>query len=387
MRSAMTGPAVAQPEERRLSSWCGYAGDVGFVITAPADWLPAQLELLSQYLPPPPGDLELAPIAVHVHTDDRLFRQVDYSAAASPHARRIETVPGLVMLESRQADGSDCYSIAEDAVEGLPGAYAVAVRERRMSLYLHRQTERPHRYPIRLIREAMLRTYEDASGIIFHAAGIDAGGAGVMICGPAGAGKTTVAAALLRQAGITLLSGDRVVVIGDKRMVAVPLPVSVARGTIEAFAEIRNALPAGVRPAQGAIGQLPADFGTRVKCSFTPVQFAQAFGTGISAASTLRLVIVPRLTDTAEPAALERLRGAQAHSVLAESCFTPRDEFWVKPWLIPRRVPASTLRRQADAVIEAIAAGVPCVTVRFGVRGQFSDLERALAAALEEIGT
>lgn len=382
----MTGPIQAGPERRHRASLRCHAGDVSFVITAPADWLPAQREYLSQFLPPPPGDLKPGSFSIRIHTSDRQFRQADTAATASPSARRIEPVPGLIMLESLQATGRRCYSIAEDAVEGLPGAYAVTVRQRRISIYLHSETRRPHRYPIRILREAMLRTYEDAGGIIFHAAGIDVSGAGVMICGPAGAGKTTVASALLRHAGTTFVSGDRIVAIAGRRMVAVPLPVNAARGTIEAFGELRTILN-GDAAGQAGTSMLPADFGTRVKRSFTPSQFAGAFSAGFGSASTLQLVVVPRLTDTAAPASLERLRGSHARSAIAESCFTPRDEFWITPWIIPRHTPDSTLQRRADTMVDAITAEVPCFRVCFGVRGPLSGLEGALKAVVEEVGS
>jgi hypothetical protein len=101
--------------------------------------------------------------------------------------------------------------IAADSVERQAGAYAVAAQERHIDLFLHSGTARPHRYPIRFMREAMLRTYEDAGGVIFHAAGVDAGGAGVMVNGRRGAGKTTITAALLRSGGAALLSNDRLI--------------------------------------------------------------------------------------------------------------------------------------------------------------------------------
>jgi len=370
---------------QRLSSWRCHAGDVSFIMTAADDWLRAQREHLAQYLPPPPGELELEPVGIRVHTDDRLFREVEAAIAASPSVRRIEPVPGVVMLEARRDDGGRAYSIAEDAVEGLPGAYAVTAEGRQIGLYLHSRTGRPHRYPIRIIREAMLRTYEDAGGIVFHAAGVDIGGAGVLICGPGGAGKTTVASALLRHPDTTLLSGDRVIIIADQRMVAVPLPIRAAAGTISAFTELRAIAGAEVA-AQAGTSQPHATFGTSIKRAYTPSQFAGAFRSGVGSASALRLVIMPELMDAAEPASLEWLRGARALPAIAGSCFTPRDEFWTTPWLIPRHTPDSTLRLRADAAVGVITAKVPCARIRFGVRGSFSGLEDALKAAIEDIG-
>jgi hypothetical protein len=92
----------------------------------------------------------------------------------------------------------------------------------------------------------------------------------------------------------------------------------------------------------------------------------------------LRLVVVPHLTDTSEPARLRYLPEAQARQVIAENCFTPRDEFWIRPWLIPRQQPDDLLRRQANAAVGYITATVPCVEVSFGVRSPVAGLVRVL---------
>jgi hypothetical protein len=368
----------------RPGAWTCHAGDVAFTITARARWLAAQRAFLSEFVTAPPGDLDLGSFSIRVHDSDAAYHQAACAAASGAATTRIEPVPGVVMLESAEPSGRRHYVITADEVEHQPGAYAVTAEGRRISLFLHSAVPRPHRYPVRLIREAMLRTYEDAGAVIFHAACVDVGGAGVMICGPRGAGKTTMAAALLRSAGAALLANDRVLALPGGRLVAVPLPVPAGRGTIEAFPELEQAArraPAGT----GGPAGLPAGFGSAVKHSFTARQFAAAFGAGLAPASALRLVVIARLADTRDPARLRRLPKASACRILAESCFTPRDEFWARPWLVPRLRDDHELRHQADAAVAGIAAGIPCVEVSFGVRSPVADLARAadgLAAGL-----
>lgn len=369
--------ASADPPEE-LSTWDCHAGDVAFALTAQPGWLSDQRAYLSGFLTAPPGELDLGVFRIRVHTDDTSFQGIVSMIARSPGTSDVEPVPGLVMREVVQPSGHRCYLIATDGVEHQPGAYAVAVQGRHIDLLTHSGTRRPHRYPIRLIREAMLRTYEDAGGVVFHAAGVDIGGAGVMVCGPRGAGKTTIMAALLRGTGAALLSNDRLIAHQGDHLVAVPLPVPTGRGTIEAFPELARSQ--AVEP-----GRMPEDFGSTVKHAFTARQFAQAFRAGLLSASVLRLVVVAQLTDTREPARVRHLCPAQASQILAESCFTPRDEFWVRPWLIPRRTAEDLLQEQARTAIDHITAAVPGVTVSFGVRGPIVELVRTLNAIVGEI--
>lgn len=362
---------------RELSTWDCHAGDVAFTIAAPPEWLAAQRAYLSGFLTTPPGELTLAAFGIRVHTDDESFRQIAETITRSATTGTVEPVPGLLMQEDRQATGRRCYVIATDDVEHQPGAYAVAVQGHDIDLFTHSGTARPHRYPIRLVREAMLRTYEDAGGVIFHAAGVEFDGAAVMVCGPRGAGKTTTTAALLRLSGAGLLSNDRLVAYEGDHVVAVPLPVPTARGTIQAFAELERFVRH--QTADGsALDRMPADFGSTVKHAFTARQFAEAFGAHLIAHSALRLVVVPRLADTDEPARARLLPVAEARRIIAANCFTPRDEFWVRPWLVPRRTTDEQLDDQASAAIEYLAATVPCIEVRFGVRNPVSDLVRTL---------
>lgn len=298
-----------------LSTWDCHAGDVAFTITAPSAWLSAQRAYLSNFLTMAPGELDLAAFSIRVRTDDTAFRQITDTVACSPTTSHIEPVPGLFMRESRHPTGRCCYVIATDDVEHQPGAYAVAANGHNIDLFTHTSTARPHRYPIRLIREAMLRTYEDAGGVIFHAAGVDIGGAAVMICGPRGAGKTTVTAALLRSPDAALLSNDRLVAYQGDHIVAVPLPVPTARGTIQAFPELERLVRHPTANA-GELDRMPTDFGSTVKHAFTARQFAEAFNARLISRSTLRLVVVPRLADTNEPAHARRLPVAEARPIV-----------------------------------------------------------------------
>lgn len=112
--------------------------------------------------------------------------------------------------------------------------------------------------------------------------------------------------------------------------VAVPLPVPLARGTIDAVADLRAALGTS-RRSQPRIDTLPRDFGTHVKADLTAGEFATALGARITPSAPLGLIVVPRLADTDEPLTTRPLGEDETRALLGECCFTPHDEFWLTP--------------------------------------------------------
>ncbi|MPZ00449.1 MAG: hypothetical protein GEU97_21195 [Actinophytocola sp.] len=228
------------------------------------------------------------------------------------------------------------------------------------------------------MREAMLRTYENTGGVVFHGAGVTCGGHGIMVCGPRHAGKTTMLAALLRSTGAQMLSNDRLLLVNDHQLLAVPLPVPIARGTVEAIPELRRTVPALTRP-QTPLAQLPTVFGTTHKAEFTAREFATALGVRLTGSGSLTTVLVPRLSDSNEVTSIRRLPAAELEATLRGNCFTPHDEFWLQPWLVPRTRSDDELARHAQQRIPGIAPRLTGYEVRHGVRRGFDELSDVAA--------
>lgn len=358
-------------------AWTTHVGDLAFTVDAPTEWAEEQERYLLEYLPGRLGDRDLGTFHLEVHLNDAECRQFAWQAMQPPISKRIEPVPGVVLSETRTSAGGRCYAVAADGLEHQGQAYAVRAHDRHIELYLHRTARKPHGYPLRLMREAMLRTYEDHGGLVFHAAGADLDGHGVMVCGPRSAGKTTLLTCLLRYAHGALLSNDRLILDEHRRLVPVPLPVPVAKGTIDAVPELDKATASLSRP-QATITELPAVFGTRTKAEFTAREYASALNTSLAAGSSLETIIVPRLSNSSEPARWRALSPENAQDMLQANCFTPHDEFWRQPWLVPRTTANSELCERAEQLIRQLSEQVPCFEVSFGVRNPLDALVQAV---------
>lgn len=320
---------------------------------------------------------------MNVHIDDTKYDQIVRWAVRSPTTRHIEIVPSVFFQERRSSSGPRYYTVAVDGLEHQTNAYAVRAYERHIDLYLRSTAQKPHSYPLRLMREAMIRTYEDHGGVVFHAAGTDLAGEDVMICGPRSAGKTTLLTCLLRLTRGALLSNDRLILEPSGRLIAVPLPVPIAKGTIDAVTELRSATPRLSRPQQET-SELPGRFGATIKAEFSPREYTAALGTTRAPGSWLRTIMVARLTDDSAPARMRELPREHTRQVLAANCFTPHDEFWQQPWLVPRMGPDSELQSHAEQLTQRTADHIRCFEVAFGVRNPLGDLDNALLNLLEQ---
>lgn len=353
-----------------------HAGDVELTITTPPAQRQPTATHLDQYLPGPLGGHPMGAYHFTAHPGPAITSSA--IAAWTPHAQAsITPVPGVTLTETTVPDGRRRYTVASDTLEHRPGAWAAQVSGKAIDLY----AADPHRMPrylLRLIREVMLREYENSGGIVFHAAGAALPGGAVMICGPPGSGKTSTLAAILSQARqrSALLSNDRLIAMGH-RLIAVPLPVPLARGTLEAVPNLRAACPAPV-------DDMPLVFGTRDKTALAALGFACAFGAGLTPAATARLLIVPHLVDSNQPPLIERLSPAQALQVLDTSCFTPTDEFW-RPWLVPRTRPDEHLAQAAHTACAHLAHALACHRVTFGIRRPIESLTSALSDLIGEL--
>lgn len=350
--------------------WRCQAGDVDVTVSAPQEWAQMQRLHLGEYLPSPESGHRVEEFTLDVHADGDLLDQMT-RAASRAAATLIETIPGVALRRVQQAGGWQCFTVVSDALEGRPGAWAARARGTELELFLRDESALAHRYPLRLIREAMLRSHENHGGIVFHAGAADLHGTGVLVCGSRASGKTTTLACLLRAGGV-LLSNDRVILHGGQRLVAVPLPVPVARGTLDAFPELADS----VEPS--ASGALPTRFGTPHKVALSARRFATALGTTMIPTAQLRLIVLPQLTDTGEPARVEQLGAQHAREVLSRCCFTPHDEFWIRPWLVVRTDSDAALAQRARHLVDALAQSVPCVVVHCGVRNPTSALQAAV---------
>ncbi|MDQ1246410.1 MAG: hypothetical protein QG597_778 [Actinomycetota bacterium] len=321
--------------------------------------------------PPAPGTTPWT-IAAVVDTE-----AVARQAKAATHDPTVEPVPG-VRLATRATSDMITYTVIGDDMEHRPGAWTLAMRGRRLLLTTATPENLPS-YVLRIIREILIRHGENTGSTLFHAAGVTLDGRAVLIVGPPLAGKSTLLACVLHCAKgrAALMSNDRVLV-HDRHARAVPLPVGLARGTLDAFTELRLLVPESDRIV------LEDRFATRHKTTLTAAAFAAAFGSPLAPGGSIDLVLAPALTHDAQVTTVTNLDAEETARLLNEACYTPHDEFW-RPWFAPREHTADALRQRSTQHCQTLARDVPAVRITHGVGGDHGNLLDAVTTAIGDL--
>jgi hypothetical protein len=84
------------------------------------------------------------------------------------------------------------------------------------------------------------------------------------------------------------------------------------------------------------------------------------------AKTPLHALILPVFSSHTHRFDLMDLSPAQALALLQQEIYTPLDERWRRPWILPRLQTEEILRRQAKELMNHLVQVLPLLRVRFG---------------------
>lgn len=279
-----------------------------------AAWLGEALLPGVQHVPPASGRPTV--------TIRRLPRLVAAGVSSDRRAPCFAFDTGVRWLPSGVSDGHvELVDPAYGARYRLgPDGIEVAVAERGLA----------HRIAVfRAVRELLVAGALAAEpSAQLHAAGVVVDGRAVLIAGPKGAGKTTLAVHLAVSHGCALVANDRVLVRRPEGAhflgaTGVPAVVTIRPGTLERLPSLASGLPAARDAARRSLAELAS--GPPVRGGeprrFTLLQVARAAGVGLVGEAPLAAVALVRVDDGVGDAAVRRMPPEEACGALRAARF------------------------------------------------------------------
>ncbi|NTA59889.1 hypothetical protein G6L32_14740 [Agrobacterium tumefaciens] len=190
---------------------------------------------------------------------------------------------------------------------------------------------------LRLVRELFVRNAEFKGGLSLHASAASIDGAGYVFVGNSGAGKTSLAMAVARSTGGSLLSSDRAMLLRNASgydIIPWPMVVNIGLGACRAaianpgYWEERLTTSSNAYfhsyNAPGEIG--PLRFSDGDKYALTPMEAREFFSIDISARAALKAVVFPELLETQEQyASIRELSENETCAEIEEQLRTTHD--------------------------------------------------------------
>lgn len=214
-------------------------------------------------------------------------------------------------LDVRHTRQGDIHTYFHE-IDGVSCVTQFDVSRKTVDFY-HEAPVVEYSYIRNLVREPMLARYHELGGVAIHSSSCSIGGAGVMMPGVKGAGKSTLMTHLLAR-GAKFIGNDATLCTlenGAIGLTAVPQCVRLSQGSIE------NIKPLEAVVVGGRVGQF-----IEGKFEFMPSAFDKAFGGHhLSSPSRLDLILIPRIDVSRTDYAIEMGESEATRSFLREALF------------------------------------------------------------------
>lgn len=259
------------------------------------------------------------------------------------HGPKIQIKEDL-FYKTHAVDGCVLYS---SLPSNLSEQHVIVKRGRRISIVCCLASEDAIRTPLRVFREILLRSLENAGGILVHAAAVQlANGDGVLIVGDAKAGKTSTMCQLVLKNKAKYIANDRCIIYmenGNLHCVGWPFAIRLGIGFMEDMNLLETADLSSLRRTQadhilesveisGA-----TEWGSTSKLELTPSEFCEKFRCQHAESAPLRKIIFPKLNPSG---ARMKIASANAENylTLTKNIREPFDPDFLRGWLGIRAV-------------------------------------------------
>jgi hypothetical protein len=215
------------------------------------------------------------------------------------------------------------------------------------------------RYMLRMLRDTIIRRYEDYGYGLFHAAVAVIKEKGILIVGSKGAGKTSLLCHFLHATSADFLANDRVLIGGIKceNLLFVPLPIRISNKTIDSIPSLAQFMAVSPSLNRTLSEETPPTSLVDNKLELTPRELGIAFDAGLSTTAKLSVILFPQFKPSlGQGVEFHLINLSDAVPILRECCFTPNDESWRDTWVTSRVKSQAVLESECQAKLERYLA-------------------------------
>ncbi len=239
------------------------------------------------------------------------------------------TTPAYAEMQRRRPAGAGlrpCFAHDQEVMSmpAWPSGDAVSLCDAERSCFLRLRpgqvdliadpSTRRWRFTLLWILQEIAATRLRRTHVDLHAAAVESGGRALLIAGPKGAGKTTVALYLMRSHRCRLIANDRSFAGGGAALAIAGMPTAIKiwPPTLARFPELRSAMPRVARPYLYTLAELETagpseESPDAVDFALTPNQLARRLGAGTRAEAALGTIVFPQVCGDEAEWALEPL--------------------------------------------------------------------------------
>ncbi|GAD89990.1 hypothetical protein VHA01S_031_00030 [Vibrio halioticoli NBRC 102217] len=229
---------------------------------------------------------------------------------------------------------------------------------------------------LRVIREHLYRSKENAGYVSFHSAFSQVAEHGLMYVGTSGAGKTTLLLATLEHLAGLYLCNDRVL-ISEKDVCTIPLPIRISLETATNSKKLNPFITSEyfdlTRPQcinharwEGIKHQYNTQFkDTDDKFELSPLEVERCLNNTSLNHSKLDYIVFPRFDPTVSGLKAEPISEESSVRILRQELYTPNDKLWVDPWVVARDHEVVNLQN-SHAFIDSLVSDRRRVALTYG---------------------
>lgn len=290
---------------------------------------------------------------------------------------RLATVGRVSLFSTHEGFESNRHSIIKD------GCRFFVIRAQ--------ENEQTHRVALRVIREIILRSYENGSWCFCHAAAVKANGSGegILILGNSGAGKTTSLWHLMARKQYQYVSNDRCMIkVVNGRLVAVGWPITIRigmglstaafSGSIDTMRFDRSQTPEVFIQKFDTEQDVRQFWGSRHKLELSAYEAHSLFGWRIGRSCKIARILFPNLQPDSTPAKLTAMTGEVTAKWLVDQINEPECPDYRRGWLGIRQIADGDLIQAKQRVCE-FSRMIDAVALTGGVASASHILQRELS--------